>query len=216
MAEDMSGENAPRKRGRGRPRLDAELMPRILDAAERLFAELGPVNVSIRDIAAEAGLPHSAIYRYFDSKDEVLRQVVVRGRARQVERDRAAGPSTKGAIEWIMAHNRAYALVVARLALQGETTSSLGMDPGENSARQSLDTLAALERQHPFELRRDHDPQVVMAALMALTMGYVACEEWVLDAVGLHGCDREAVRAAVDDVMESMMALGHGPRRSCE
>jgi AcrR family transcriptional regulator len=133
MSEDKSVGEAPRKRGRGRPRLDDELVPRILDAAERLFAEHGPVNVSIRRIAAEAGLPHSAVYRYFESKDEVVRQVVVRGRARQVERDRHAGASTEGAIEWLIAHNRAYALVVTRLALQGETTSSLGMDAGDGA-----------------------------------------------------------------------------------
>jgi AcrR family transcriptional regulator len=213
MTEEKSVGEAPRRRGRGRPRLNDELVPRILDAAERLFAEHGPVSVSIRDIAAEAGLPHSAIYRYFESKDDVVRQVVVRGRARQVVRDRHAGASTEGAIEWLIAHNRAYALVVMRLALQGETTSSLGMDAGENSARRSLE---ALEQDHLFELRTDHDPQVVMVALMALTMGYVTGEDWVLDAVGLHRCDRGAIRAALDDVMESMMALAQGPRRRCD
>jgi hypothetical protein len=71
-----------------------------------------------------------------------------------------------------------------------------------------------MERDHPFEMRTDHDPQVVMVALMALTMGYVTGEDWVLDAVGLYGCDRGAIRAALDDVMESMMALAQGPRRS--
>ena len=66
---------------------DDEMVPRILDAAERPRGARPRLNVSIRDIAAEAGLPHSAIYRYFDGKDDVLRQVLARGRQRQLERD---------------------------------------------------------------------------------------------------------------------------------
>ncbi len=215
MPDDSVLEEGP-KRPRGRPRLDDQLMPRILDAAERLFAEHGPVSVSIRDIAAEAGLPHSAIYRYFESKDEVLRQVLIRGRTRQREHEaegRRVGRTTEGALDWLLANNRAYVLTVARLALEGETTSSLGIDPGETVAQQ---TLAVVEDGYPFELRTDHDPQTLVAAMMALTIGWVTAEEWILDAVGLHGCDHAAVRARIDDILGSMMALGRGRGEPCE
>lgn len=214
MADDKAEEESP-KRPRGRPRLDDQFMPQILDAAERLFAEHGPVSVSIRDIAAEAGLPHSAIYRYFDGKDEVLRQVLIRGRTRQREHEaegRQIGRTIEGALDWILANNRAYVLVLARLALEGETTSSLGIDPGETVARQ---TLAVVADGYPFDLRTDHDPRMVVAALMALTIGWVTAEEWIIDAVGLQGCDRGAVRAHIDEILGSMMALGRGPTGSC-
>lgn len=203
------------KRPRGRPRLDDELIPRILDAAERLFAEQGP-TVSIRDIAAEAGLSHSAIYRYFDSKDEILRQVLVRGRDRQIAHEaeqRRLGFMAEGALEWLMEHNRAYALTTLRLALQGETTSSLGIDPRAATARASL---GVLQGGVALEPRTDHDPRMVIAALMALALGYAATEDWIIDAVGMHGCDPDVVRAGVDEVMSSMMALGKGPTGSCE
>jgi len=215
MPDDSVQKDSP-KRPRGRPRLDDQLIPQILDAAERLFAGHGPVNVSIRDIAAEAGLPHSAIYRYFESKDEVLRQVLIRGRTRQREHEaegRQVGRTTEGALDWIMANNRAYALLVARLALEGATTSSLGIDPGETVAQQ---TLAVVEDGYPFELRTDHDPRMVVAAVMALTIGWVTAEEWIIDAVGLHGCDHDAVRARIDEILGSMMALGKGPTGSCD
>jgi AcrR family transcriptional regulator len=213
---DDSVRKESQKRPRGRPRLDEQLVPQILDAAERLFAEHGPVSVSIRDVAAEAGLPHSAIYRYFDSKDEVLRQVLIRGRTRQSEHEaegRQVGRISEGALEWIWANNRAYALLLARLALEGETTSSLGIDPDKTVAKQ---TLAALEGGFPFVLRTDHDPQMVVAAVMALTIGWVTAEEWIIDAVGMHGCDHAAVRARIDEILGSMMALGRGPKESCE
>ena len=213
---DDSVRKESKKRPRGRPRLDDQLVPQILDAAERLFAGHGPVSVSIRDIAAEAGLPHSAIYRYFDSKDEVLRQVLIRGRTRQREHEaegRVIGRTTEGALDWIMANNRAYVLSVARLALEGETTSSLGIDPEGTVAQQ---TLGVLRDAYPFELRTDHDPQMVVAAVMALTIGWVTAEEWIIDAVGMHGCDHDAVRARIDEILGSMMALGRGPKDSCE
>lgn len=216
MSDQRTGAQERPRRGRGRPRLDEKLMPQILDAAERLFAERGPVSVSIRDIAAEAGLPHSALYRYFESKDEVLRQVLARGRTRQIEHERAereSGRTTQGALEWIMEHNRAYFMLVARLAVEGETTTSLGLDPGENVTRRSLE---ALQGGMLFELRTDHDPRMVVAAVAALALGYVMSEEWVLDSIGMHDCDKAEVRAAIDAILASMMALGRGPAGSCD
>ena len=52
----MEAQDAPPqdacKRARGRPRRDAETIPRILAAAERLLAGKGIAGVGIRDIAA--------------------------------------------------------------------------------------------------------------------------------------------------------------------
>jgi AcrR family transcriptional regulator len=203
------------RRPRGRPRRDEELMPRILDAAERLFAEQGPVSVTIRDIAAEADLPHSAIYRYFESKDDVLRQVLLRGRDRQIEHEtelRREGLSAAGGLEWLMEHNRAYVLATVRLALQGETTTSLGLDPDRTVARTSL---AALQGGVPYEPRTDLDPRMVLAALVAIAFGYAVGEDWIMDTLGMRDCDADEVRAGVDEVMTSMIALAKRPAGTC-
>lgn len=47
----------------------------ILAAAARLFARKGISEATMAEIAGEAGLTAGAIYRYFDSKDELLRAV---------------------------------------------------------------------------------------------------------------------------------------------
>jgi AcrR family transcriptional regulator len=214
--DDDTRQEAPAKRPRGRPRLDDQLIPRILDAAERLFAEHGPVSVTIRDIAAEAGLPHSAIYRYFESKDEILRKVLVRGRDRQIEHEteqRMQGLSAAGGLEWLMQNNRAYMLAIVRLALQGETTSSLGFDPERGAARTSLN---ALQGAAPPKPRTDLDPRMVLAALLALSFGYAVGEEWIMDSLGMETCDTAVIRAGVEEVMTNMLALGKGPTGSCE
>ena len=116
------------------------MVPRILDAAERLFAKSDSLDVSIRDIAAEAGVPHTRIYRYFDGKDDVLRQMMERGRERQFayeEERRVTSAGAVGTLDWIMTKNRPYSLSVARAALAGETPSSLGIDANSQLARRA-------------------------------------------------------------------------------
>lgn len=48
----------------------------ILSAATELFIERGFGAVSVRDIAAQAGLSHPGVLRHFASKDEILSTVV--------------------------------------------------------------------------------------------------------------------------------------------
>lgn len=42
---------------------------RILDAAEKLFAERDAATVGMNDVAAAAGCSRATLYRYFDSRD---------------------------------------------------------------------------------------------------------------------------------------------------
>jgi AcrR family transcriptional regulator len=216
----MAGDEASAERDRprrGRPRLDAQMVPRILDAAERLFARRGPFGVSVRDIAREASIPHSAIYRYFESKDALLRSVLERGRARQRERDvrsRRVGDPLGGAVEWLMTGNRAYMLTAARAALEGQTATSLGLERDEAAGRQLLRVLEG--ERYEFSARADHDPRMIAAAVMALAMGWAVAEEWVLDAAGLEDCDVQKVRQELSEIMGSLMALGRGERGECD
>lgn len=55
-----------------------ETRERVLDAAERLFAELGFDGVSVRDIAAEAGVTLGVVGFHSGSKDDLFRTVLAR------------------------------------------------------------------------------------------------------------------------------------------
>src|SRR5689334_6490804 len=48
---------------------------RILDAAKSVFEDAGFLDARISDIAERAGLSHGSFYHYFDSKEQIFREV---------------------------------------------------------------------------------------------------------------------------------------------
>jgi AcrR family transcriptional regulator len=57
----------------------------VLDAAERLMAERGYGAATVAALVAEAGVPPSSVYHYFESKEGVLLAVMQRGAGRFFE-----------------------------------------------------------------------------------------------------------------------------------
>src|SRR6266567_6745409 len=59
----------------GRPRGREEVRQALLGAAQRLIAERGPGNVSLREIAEAAGVNFGLVYQYLGTREELLREV---------------------------------------------------------------------------------------------------------------------------------------------
>src|SRR5690242_14036486 len=70
-ADAVEGEkpNGPRSRK------GVQTRARLVDAAKQIFEENGFLEARISDIAERAGLSHGAFYHYFDSKEQVFREV---------------------------------------------------------------------------------------------------------------------------------------------
>jgi len=66
----------------------AEACERFLDAAERLLAEMGWNEVTVRRLATEAGLNHGLVHYYFGSMEELFVQVLERFTTRLIARQR--------------------------------------------------------------------------------------------------------------------------------
>jgi len=60
-----------------RARARAEITAEILDEARRQLAAEGAAGLSLRSIARQLGMVSSAIYRYVDSRDELLTRLIV-------------------------------------------------------------------------------------------------------------------------------------------
>lgn len=60
-----------------RSRKGAQTRARLLAAAKEIFEENGFLDARISDIAERAGLSHGSFYHYFESKEEVFREVAM-------------------------------------------------------------------------------------------------------------------------------------------
>jgi AcrR family transcriptional regulator len=61
--------------GAPRSRKGAATRARLLDAAKVVFEESGFLEARISDIAERAGLSHGSFYHYFESKEQIFREV---------------------------------------------------------------------------------------------------------------------------------------------
>jgi AcrR family transcriptional regulator len=68
---------ASRKEESGAPRSrkGAETRARLVQAAKEIFEENGFLDARISDIAARAGMSNGTFYHYFDSKEQIFREV---------------------------------------------------------------------------------------------------------------------------------------------
>lgn len=58
-----------------RSRKGAETRARLMDAAKRVFERNGFLEARVSDIAHEAGLSHGSFYHYFESKEQIFREI---------------------------------------------------------------------------------------------------------------------------------------------
>ena len=54
-----------------------ELTTAIVERARQQLADVGPAQLSVRQIARDLGMASSAVYRYFPSRDELLTELLV-------------------------------------------------------------------------------------------------------------------------------------------
>jgi AcrR family transcriptional regulator len=100
-----------------------EFRERLIDAAERLFAQHGLEAVTMRQLAAELGVSPMTPYRYFEDKEAILAAVRARAFARHADALEAAytaagadpiaasGAVGKAYVDFAFAHPEAYKLM---------------------------------------------------------------------------------------------------------
>ncbi|HEY8120547.1 MAG TPA: TetR family transcriptional regulator, partial [Myxococcota bacterium] len=72
------------------PRKSERTRQAVIDAAARLFARRGYAGTNLSDIAAEAGIKTGSLYYHFDSKEQLVYEVLRFGTAHSYENTRAA------------------------------------------------------------------------------------------------------------------------------
>ena len=172
------------------PKGRAEVKRALLDAAAELLAERGPEAVSVRDVAARAVVNHGLVHRHFGSKRELVRAVMADLTSKLAAEVQALPATTMPSALATTAEASVYWRVLARALLDGIDPREL--QGGFPVVRMLLERAA--EAQRAGLLRRDVDARLLTATGLALGLGWLLFEPFVLAATGLRRRDRARLR----------------------
>jgi AcrR family transcriptional regulator len=189
---------------RGRPPKDAnaphgpeQVVQAVVEVATQMFARFGYGTVSLRQVAAEAGVNPGLVHRYIGSKEDVLRAVFERF-TRELEdgphalRDLPPSAETE---RLLYTQHR----IIAHLTLEGYDISRF------KTSSPVVEILLA--NIHGGIEIDDHTARIRALQIMALGLGWRMFETFLLGATGLHEDDREEIEAAL---RAANLAIGSG------
>lgn len=186
------------------------VMAAVLDAATELFAARGPAAVTVRDIAAAAGVNHALVHRHFGTKQAVLQAVLERAAYESATVVAEITDSKEGMARLFAAGvEQATSLrTLTRAILDGEDPHKLQRD--FPTLRRMIELLQAEQRQS--RKRADQhlslsllDARVVIGTSWALLLGWLVFEPFLLTATTLDQYDREEVRQQVVRTLQAMV-----------
>jgi TetR/AcrR family transcriptional regulator, repressor for neighboring sulfatase len=197
----------------------------LVSAAAELFAARGPDGVSLREIAAHAGLNYGLIHQYVGSKDELLRLVIAQSTSTTAARF-AQADGVGEALELLQgpvgADRPTYPRLLAWAILQGRDPRELA---GPSPALPKL--IAMLQAQGAAQHLADHeadpapapapapdpaadladDPRLRAAAIAALTLGWSLFGTFVSHAAGLDDVAPAEAHAAVQSLARRIAGI---------
>ena len=173
----------------GTPRGDASVTRQVILAAARdLFARHGVDGVSVREIAAAAGINHALVHRYFGTKDEMVAAIML-GEARALgematpEADAEASMASMAeAFRYMMAEGRTSLLLMLRAELDGMAPERLLDEAPLRPLRLLADWLA----QNRAPGAPPADPRVAAMVVGAALFGLAAAQPMLAAGVGLE------------------------------
>jgi AcrR family transcriptional regulator len=201
----------------------------LVAAATELFAARGPDGVSLREIAAHAGLNYGLIHQYVGSKDDLLQMVIAHSTQTTAARfAEAAGVGE--ALELLQgpvgADRPAYPRLLAWAILQGRDprelagpspalpqliamlpeTGALGAGTDGDPGHRAASDRAASDRAASDPDLAD-DPRLRAAAIAALTLGWSLFGTFVSHAAGLDDVAPAEAHAAVQSLARRIAGI---------
>jgi AcrR family transcriptional regulator len=194
------------REGRGREATTAA----ILAAAEELFSAQGFSAVTVRAIAERAGVSHALVHRYIGSKTDIFRAVLANNESAIV----SAAPDNPDLLESAglmlrharKEHGRVHIRLLVRSALSG---LPFDMTTGRFEATERLIELAeqAARSASPAErAAKDIEPRLVVAACVALLLGWSVSESWLRPAAGIADMDETEVEDGIERMFRGILS----------
>jgi AcrR family transcriptional regulator len=165
------------------------------------FAQRGPAAVSVREVAARAGVNHALVFRHFGSKDGLVQAVwerVVQDLAGRV----VAAPDQRGLVVLAeaLAESETIWKLLARAVLDGQAATIAAY------RYPFVDTLvwAAARGQEAGLLTATAHPRLLVAMVVALGFGWLIYHPVLLPLLGIPMRD---VRERREELRDAVMTL---------
>jgi AcrR family transcriptional regulator len=189
----------------------ARTRTRLLEAAKEIFEENGFLSARISDIAERAGLSHGSFYHYFESKEQIFREV-----AAMVDEELGAplaevvlAPSSdlsphERLREAVRRHFEAYRAearimgLIEQVSRYDDHVNDLMLSRHRQYQEQMASSIRQLQKRNLAD--KSLDPAVVAAAIGALTGRFA--ELWLV-----QGAIQTSMEAAVDQVSTMLVSI---------
>lgn len=186
---------------------------RLVDAAKEIFEENGFLEARISDIAERAGQSHGSFYYYFDSKEEVFREVaaamderlgapldeVIMAKSRLAPRQRIREAMRRHFESY---RNEARIMgLIEHVSRFDPAVNALRVARHERYTKQVAESIRRLQRRKLCDPKLD--PMIAAAALGALT--YRFAELWLVQ--GVIDCTLEQCIDQLSRIFENALAL---------
>lgn len=189
------------------PRGDSEqTKAEILKAARRLFAERGIPDVSVRDVAREAGVTHGLVHHYYGTKELLVAEVIRAEIA--FSADLLAGrplSSSSDPMDVLRKVLRYYLTEMETSILLLTRAQLAGFEPEKMKESDAPSSLAVMAG-HLKELHArsgaedlDVDPALLSVFLGAAVAGLVTMHPWLMASAALPP---ESYEARLDEIVE--------------
>ena len=174
----------------------------LVEQARALAEEVGPEHLTVRSLAARAGVSHAAAYHHFADKNAILRAVAVEAFADLRQRMRAAADSPDAMTAFIgMAQAYLGFALERRAAFKFMWSPELCMPPGEPDPLETAQRGLAADIDEVLAPHKDRlrptDERLPMLALWSMVHGYTLI---VVDTPAFKGAppqDLQGIAAAL-------------------
>ena len=171
------------KKNKKQPQGREAVVEALIQSAAALFAERGVSGVSLREIAAQAGVNHGLIHRHFGSKEN-LRKKTQEYLAKNI-RDDIGTPDNLidllGRAEMAVQKHPLFWKVMARSFLDGTVEGDVQSE--FPFVQDFVDAVRIAQEQGLITL--DLDPRYIVAGICAYGLGMRAFERYIMEAAGL-------------------------------
>jgi len=179
-----------------------EVETACVQAAADLFSERNPSQVSVRDIAARAGVSHALVHRYLGSKEDILARALELLRWEAAEYWKQSQGNMNATFTVDLPPGR-YVRAVMRVALDDELVGHIGQLrlPRVDHMLQVMSVLDSKD-DRPF------DPRLVLSATIAMTAALSLARDFFLEQGGIGPDEADGMMPEFQRLVYTMLSLG--------